>query len=117
MRGGVFSLFSSALLLAQGAVAIAPDAVSVAGFKVPTWVLRRDGSSSYACKCYPGDYCWPKNDQWQRLNNTVGGNLRVNTPPGAPCYNTFKGPLGDIKTYNKAECDTVTSNWYNEQFQ
>lgn len=117
MRGSIFTLLGSALLLAQDALAIASDAVSVAGYKAPSWVLRRDGSSSYACKCYPGDYCWPNNGQWQKLNNTVGGNLRVNTPPGAPCYNTFKGPLGDVKTYNQAECDKVTSNWYNEQFQ
>ncbi|KAK4152009.1 hypothetical protein C8A00DRAFT_35326 [Chaetomidium leptoderma] len=115
MRGGVFSLLCGALLLAQDVAAQQP--VSVAGFKAPTWVKRSDGSSNYACKCYPGDYCWPNHGQFQKLNNTVGGNLQVNIPPGAPCYNTFKGPLGDVQTYNEAECQKVTSNWYDEQFQ
>lgn len=115
MRGGILSLLCGALLLAQDAVAQEP--VSVAGFKAPRFVLRRDGDSKYACKCYPGDYCWPNQGQFQKLNTTVGGNLQVNIPPGAPCYNTFKGPLGDVKTYNEAACQTVTSNWNNEQFQ
>jgi hypothetical protein len=115
MKGGVLSWLCGALLLAQDAVA--QEVVSVAGYKPSNWVLRRDGGSSYACKCYPGDSCWPDNAKWQKLNATVSGNLRVNIPPGAPCYNTFKGPLGEVKTYNKAECDKVTSNWASEQFQ
>ncbi|KAL2126391.1 hypothetical protein VTI74DRAFT_1009 [Chaetomium olivicolor] len=115
MRGGVLSLLCSTLLFAQDAVAQEP--VSVAGYKAPRWVLRKENGNSFACKCYPGDYCWPNNGQWQKLNNTVGGNLHVNIPPGAPCYNIFKGPLGDISTYNASECEKVTSNWYNEQFQ
>ncbi len=115
MRGTLFTALAGALLLAQDVIAQQP--VSVAGFNPATFVMRRDGGSNYACKCYPGDSCWPNNGQWQKLNNTVGGNLRVNVPPGAPCYNTFKGPLGDVKTYNKAECDRVTANWFDEQFQ
>ena len=115
MRGAVFGLLSGALLLAQDVVA--QEAVSVAGYKAPKWVLRKDGGSSYACKCYPGDYCWPNAAQWQKLNTTVGGNLHVNTPPGAPCYNKFNGPLGDVNTYDATECDKVTAGWYNEQFQ
>ncbi|KAK4238283.1 hypothetical protein C8A03DRAFT_43975 [Achaetomium macrosporum] len=115
MRAGVFSLLCGVLLLAQGATA--QDPVSVAGFRSSRWVLSRDGGSKYACKCYPGDYCWPNNGQWQKLNKTVGGNLQVFLPPGAPCYNTFKGPLGDAQTYNADKCATVTANWNNEQFQ
>jgi hypothetical protein len=115
MRGSIFSVLCGALLFAQDVVA--QDPISVAGFKAPRWVMRRDAGSDYACKCYPGDYCWPNKGQFQQLNNTVGGNLQVVTPPGAPCYNTFEGPLGNIQTYDEAKCQEVTSNWANEQFQ
>ncbi|KAK4246727.1 hypothetical protein C7999DRAFT_41881 [Corynascus novoguineensis] len=115
MRGGVFGLLCSALLLAQDAVAQRPNAVR--GNKPKKWVMRSVAGADYACKCYPGDDCWPNRGQWQKLNNTVGGNLQVNIPPGAPCYNTFQGPLGDVATYNAAECQKVTSNWNDEQFQ
>lgn len=115
MRGSLLSVLCSAFLLAQDALAQPP--VSVPGFTTKKWVLRQEGGSSYACKCYPGDSCWPNNGQFQKLNNTVGGNLQVHIPPGAPCYNTFKGPLGEVNTYNAAECQKVTSNWHDEQFQ
>ncbi|KAK4099520.1 FAD-binding domain-containing protein [Parathielavia hyrcaniae] len=116
MKGGVVVWLCAALLLAQDAVAKGP-AASAAGDESSGWVLRREGSSSYACKCYPGDSCWPNHAKWRKLNATVGGNLKVNIPPGAPCYNSFEGPLGEVNTYDEAECDRVTSNWHNEQFQ
>jgi hypothetical protein len=115
MRGGVFSVLCGALLLAQDVLAQEP--VAIAGSKTPKWVMRQEGGSNYACKCYPGDYCWPNKGQFQKLNNTVGGNLQVHIPPGAPCYNKFDGPLGEVNTYNAAECQKVTSNWNDEQFQ
>lgn len=110
MRSGVFSFLCGALLLAQ-------DAAAQDSFSSPKWVLRRQSGSDYACKCYPGDACWPDDAKWRKLNTTVGGNLRVNIPPGAPCYNSFQGPLGTVNTYNAAECEKVTANWNNEQFQ
>lgn len=109
MRGAVLSLFAGALLSAQSAAG--------QGFEGPKWVLRRQSDSEYACKCYPGDDCWPSAAQWQALNTTVDGNLHVNIPPGAPCYNTFQGPLGDVQTYDAAECMRVFANWHDEQFQ
>ncbi|KAK3297304.1 uncharacterized protein B0H64DRAFT_122287 [Chaetomium fimeti] len=110
MKGGIFGL-CGALLFVQDAIA------QQLGSTPPGWVLRRQGDSGYECKCYPDDDCWPNKGQWEKLNNTVGGNLQVNIPPGAPCYNTFKGPLGDVETYDEAECEKVTSNWADEQFQ
>lgn len=115
MRGGVFGFLCSALLLAQDAVA--QRSVPVGDKTAAKWVMRRVGASDYACKCYPGDDCWPGEDQWQKLNDTVDGNLLVNIPPGAPCYNTFEGLLGDVQTYDEAECQKVTQNWGDEQFQ
>jgi hypothetical protein len=115
MRGGVFSSFCGALLLAQDVLAYQP--VSVAGHSASKWAMRRDGGSNYACKCYPGDACWPNSAEFQKLNSTVGGNLQINIPPGAPCYNTFEGPLGTVNTYDAAACAKVTASWADEQFQ
>lgn len=115
MKGGVLSLLCGALLLAQDVAAQGP--ASVASHNSQKWVLRSEGGSDYACKCYYGDSCWPSSGQWQKLNSTVGGNLQVDIPPGAPCYNTFHGPLGDVKTYNADQCANVTKNWSSEQFQ
>ncbi|AEO63034.1 uncharacterized protein THITE_2039882 [Thermothielavioides terrestris NRRL 8126] len=110
MQGGVLRFLCGALLLTQ-------EPALAAGIDRQKWVLRRESGTNYACKCYPGDTCWPDSGQWQKLNATVGGNLQVDIPPGAPCYNTFKGPLGDVQTYNADECATVTANWTSEQFQ
>ncbi|KAK0652384.1 hypothetical protein B0T16DRAFT_454755 [Cercophora newfieldiana] len=81
------------------------------------WVKRTWNGAEYKCKCYPGDSCWPSTKDWQRLNTTVGGNLQVNLPPAASCYNSFAGPLGTVNPYNAAKCAEVTANFPNEQFQ
>ncbi|KAL2257011.1 hypothetical protein VTK26DRAFT_779 [Humicola hyalothermophila] len=109
MRSSVFGLLSGALLLAHDAIA--------QKYSPSKWVFRQEGGSKYACKCYPGDPCWPSPGHWRKLNETVGGNLHVNIPPGAPCYNTFKGPLGDVNTYDAQRCEEVTAGWNDEQFQ
>lgn len=38
------------------------------------------------CKIQPEDEGWPSEEQWARLNETVGGNLLKPTPVGAACY-------------------------------
>jgi len=38
-------------------------------------------------------------------------------PIGAPCYNTFQGPLGTVNTYDAAKCADLTANFANEQYQ
>jgi hypothetical protein len=55
-----------------------------------------------ACKCSPGDPCWPKPKHWTKLNNKAGGNLAIAVPPGAPCHSTFADQLGNLSTYNAA---------------
>jgi hypothetical protein len=129
MRSSAWKLLAGALLLASGVVGQdvetetpAEDGegdVSVASFGwfAPKWVTKYWQGSKYSCKCYPGDSCWPSNRDWQRLNTTVGGNLRVNLPPAAPCYNQFVGPLGTVNTYDAAKCADITANFANEQFQ
>lgn len=72
--------------------------------------------SLYWCKTYPGDWRWPSESKWQRLNISVDGNLQVVTPPGAPCYSSYKSYLGEIDTYNEEECATVQSNFGDQQW-
>lgn len=71
---------------------------------------------SYGCKCYPGESCWPAQNKWNQLNNTVGGRLSVHIPPAAACHNTFEGPLGTVNTYDAAACAAVQANWANESW-
>jgi hypothetical protein len=68
------------------------------------------------CKCYPGEACWPSTSKWNALNRTVDGGLLVDIPPGAPCHNTFSGPLGTVNTYDAAKCAEATQNWANESW-
>ncbi|KAK4450485.1 hypothetical protein QBC34DRAFT_437309 [Podospora aff. communis PSN243] len=99
-------------LLAAG-FATAQDAEPESQDLIPTTV----SGTRYACKCYPGDACWPKPKDWTKLNKTVDGNLATAIPPGAPCHNTFNGLLGSLPTYNAAECADVTASWTREQWQ
>jgi len=97
-----------------------PGGPSGPGGAVPgpkKWVRKNLQGVEYNCKCYPGDTCWPPSKEWQRLNTTVAGNLRVNLPPAAPCYNTFQGPLGAVSPYDATKCAEITANFTNEQFQ
>lgn len=64
------------------------------------------GHDSYACKCYPGDNCWPDQRAWAKLNATVSGNLVAVTPVGSVCFKSFEGKA----TYNAAQCAQTTTN-------
>ncbi|KAK0635968.1 hypothetical protein B0T17DRAFT_587300 [Bombardia bombarda] len=121
MKSLISSLLTAALLLTQHLTASAQTDTDTLANSPPSppqkWTYRKWNGSNYACKCYAGDACWPNTSQWSQLNSTVGGNLRVTTPPGAPCYNTFQGPLGNVSTYNAAQCTSVTAGFPSEQFQ
>ncbi|KAJ3526464.1 hypothetical protein NMY22_g10151 [Coprinellus aureogranulatus] len=83
-----------------------------------TNVITR-GSQKYACKCYPGDKCWPSTSVWSRFNITAGGTLQVALPPGASCYNSLKiegGAGGEISTFDSEKCAEVQRNWIDEQW-
>jgi len=80
-------------------------------------VATSDKGVRYGCKCYPGDACWPATKEWTKLNKTVDGNLAIALPPGAPCHNTFNGLLGNLSTYNAAQCANATAKFTNEQWQ
>ncbi|KAK3685229.1 hypothetical protein B0T22DRAFT_213381 [Podospora appendiculata] len=114
MRINTPSLFASTVLLAHH---VAAGTASPNNPPSRNWVQRKWNGSNYACKCYAGDACWPRAPEWQALNATVGGGLRVVTPPAVSCYNTFQGPLGNISAYDAAACQAVTTGFPSEQFQ
>ncbi|KZW00741.1 FAD binding domain-containing protein [Exidia glandulosa HHB12029] len=78
----------------------------------PSEQLVSKGGKAYSCKCYPGDACYPTSDEWRKLNATVGGNLQVALPPGAPCHNSLNG----IPTFDAAKCADVMANFMGEQW-
>ncbi|KAI2633137.1 FAD-binding domain-containing protein [Hypomontagnella submonticulosa] len=44
------------------------------------------------CREYPGTADWPLDEEWSRLNSTLGGSLIKGVPPAAVCYD---GPYKD----------------------
>ncbi|KAK4235745.1 hypothetical protein C8A03DRAFT_17560 [Achaetomium macrosporum] len=59
------------------------DAISFASLS-PTEATAR----SPQCKAFPGDPSWPSEDEWSRLNKTLGGALLKPLPPASVCYST-----------------------------
>jgi hypothetical protein len=99
---GRFSLLVPVLLAANGAV----------GAKWIGEVKKVDGVD-YQCKCYSDNACWPTNQDWEKLNQTVNGALQVAVPPGAVCHKTFGN---STSVYDAAKCADTQANWANEQW-
>ena len=76
--------------------------------------VKQVNGTTYQCKCYSDNSCWPTHADWNALNNTVGGALQVAIPPGAPCHKKFENST--ISVYSEAACAEVQSNWGNEQW-
>ncbi|KAF7378314.1 FAD-binding protein [Mycena sanguinolenta] len=55
-----------------------------------------------ACKCFPGDTCWPSDAEWSAFNETVGGRLIKTVPLGSPCH---------APHHNATECAILQSEW------
>jgi FAD/FMN-containing dehydrogenase len=51
-----------------------------------------------SCRCRPSDSCWPKDADWDRLNQTVHGNLLALKPIASVCHDP---------NYNLLKCQTV----------
>lgn len=56
------------------------------------------------CRCAPTDKCWPSDQDWAALNQTVDGRLIKTVLLGAVCHDP---------TYNKAECEKIREVWGN----
>jgi hypothetical protein len=71
----------------------------------------KSGKTTYQCKCYSDNDCWPAAGQWKALNNSVDGRLQVALPPAAVCYNK----IGEVSAYDAAKCAELTAKWTDEQ--
>jgi hypothetical protein len=83
-------------------------------------LVTATGTSSY--DCIPGKKCWPNQQEWQQLNETLGGRLYQTIPLGAPCYmnsiyydedccssvqSTYNSSLDRVSNYGQ----TFWQNW------
>lgn len=86
------NLFSSLVLVAATASAVA----------VP---------SSPTCRCTPAQPCWPSEQTWQALNESVSGRLIAVQPVGWPCHT----PTLDSALCNERNALSNNSSWRREQ--
>ncbi|KAJ5980882.1 FAD-binding type 2 [Penicillium waksmanii] len=59
-------------------------------------------AATTACRCFPGDACWPVVDVWTQFNQSVDGQLVENVPLGTPCH---------VPNYNAEECAKLRNGW------
>jgi hypothetical protein len=52
--------------------------------------------------CVCPDACWPSNDAWNRLNETLGGSLFLARLPAYVCH---------VPTVNENACNIAKTNW------
>lgn len=81
-------------------------ASSLLGQAAAGYVYRQapliDVQNTTACKCFPGDSCYPTAAEWSALNTTVGGRLIATVPLGSPCHDP---------AYDEAECAYLQDQW------
>ncbi|KAF7714347.1 FAD/FMN-containing isoamyl alcohol oxidase MreA [Penicillium ucsense] len=58
--------------------------------------------ASIACRCFPGEKCWPSETTWARFNRTVEGRLVKTVPLGTPCH---------APNYDAVTCATLKAGW------
>ena len=63
-------------------------------------------NETQACRCFPGDACWPSTADWHAFNQTVGGKLIKNIPLASVCHQSEYG------SYDAKKCDDLKSNWF-----
>ncbi|KAL1862721.1 hypothetical protein Daus18300_008365 [Diaporthe australafricana] len=91
--------FASTLLFGHAATAVSAHAQK----PIPSVHLPTQGKTTDAsCRCFPGDACWPSDDEWSSLNATVGGRLIATVPLGFPCHDPH---------YDEEECAYLREQW------
>lgn len=72
-----------------------------------------DGGStlrSGECRAYPGDAAWPEKQDWDALDDLLGGALIPTIPVAASCYH-------DWGVFDEEKCGDVIANFSNPYFQ
>ena len=68
---------------------------------IPIALRKWDNSESFQDRCIPSDDCWPSSDEWDQLNQALGGKLLMDVEPVLePCFN--KSSIED-----QAECQRL----------
>ncbi|KAJ5222031.1 CAZyme family AA7 [Penicillium citrinum] len=70
-------------------------------FLASLWAALVQASSS-ACRCFPGDSCWPSVDVWTQFNQSVDGRLVKTVPLGTPCHSP---------NYDAKKCSKLKQGW------
>jgi len=70
-------------------------------FIASLWAASVQALSS-ACRCFPGDSCWPYVDVWTQFNQSVDGRLVKTVPLGTPCHDP---------NYDAKECSKLKQGW------
>ncbi|KAJ5806050.1 uncharacterized protein N7503_003652 [Penicillium pulvis] len=64
--------------------------------------ISPQASATSACRCFPGDSCWPSESAWSQFNKTIEGRLITTVPLGTPCH---------APDYNATTCATLKAGW------
>ncbi|KAL0941910.1 FAD binding domain protein [Colletotrichum truncatum] len=87
-------------------LSLAPAVVSAISVGKPGGSFGIDiAARDSACRCFPGDACWPKTADWDAFNKTVGGRLIATVPIGAVCHDSSFG------SYDANKCAALRSSW------
>jgi hypothetical protein len=112
-QGGLQSLFERVLHALINAVILLKmqvpplDLIRIVNSKkmlsfLLTSLLAASAQASSACRCFPGDACWPAEDVWTKFNQSIDGRLVKTVPLGQPCH---------APNYDAAECATLREGW------
>lgn len=63
----------------------------------------------HTCRAFPGETSWPPEEEWEKLNGSLGGALLQPSPPGAVCYN-------NSESYDQAACNRILSTARSSRF-
>lgn len=72
----------------------------------PPWAQPPKSQSRSACRCFPGDACWPSAATWKSFNDTVGGRLIATVPLASPCHHDAFAP------YDAGACQSLQAQWF-----
>lgn len=67
-------------------------------------------NQNFACRCFPGDGCWPSVSTWNAFNQSIDGRLIKSVPLATPCH---------TPNYDENECETLKDGWFktDEQYE
>ncbi len=82
---------------------LTPDIIGDFGAVAFGDVRANPPSVHQRCKAFPGDTLWPNENEWSRLNKTVGGVLLHPLPPASVCYRTSPN-------FNAGACSFLVNN-------